>query len=56
MVREEERATGKSVQVTLKIPESFLKRFDEVVEASGYSRNEAIREAMRRFEEQLSQN
>lgn len=50
-----ERTIGKSVQVTLKVPESFLKRFDEVSEMLGYSRNEAIREAMRRFEEQASQ-
>jgi metal-responsive CopG/Arc/MetJ family transcriptional regulator len=51
----EERTTSKSVQVTLKVPEDFLKRFEEVSEKLGYSRNEAIREAMRRFEEQASQ-
>jgi hypothetical protein len=52
---DEEKTGSRSVQVTLKVPESFLKRFDEISEMSGYSRNEAIREAMRRFVEQESQ-
>jgi len=51
----EEDQQIKSKQVTLKVPEAFLKRFDEVSEMLGYTRNEAIREAMRRFEDQASQ-
>ncbi|HEY4673013.1 MAG TPA: ribbon-helix-helix domain-containing protein [Nitrososphaerales archaeon] len=35
--------------ITLKVPTSFLKDFDTVTEQLGYPRNEAIREAMRRF-------
>jgi len=46
---------SRAVQVTFKVPEAFLKRFDEVAEAFGYTRTEAIREAMRRFVEQESQ-
>jgi metal-responsive CopG/Arc/MetJ family transcriptional regulator len=41
----------KSVQVILKVPESFLKRFDKTIIELGYSRTEAIREAMRRFQQ-----
>jgi hypothetical protein len=55
MIEENEKAPSKSVQVTLKVTESFLKRFDEVSEMLGYTRNEAIREAMRRFDDQASQ-
>jgi metal-responsive CopG/Arc/MetJ family transcriptional regulator len=51
----EEDQQIKSKQVTLKVPEAFLKRFDEVSEMLGYTGNEAIREAMRRFEDQASQ-
>ena len=40
-----------SVQVTLKIPEAFMKRFDDTSEQLGYTRTEAIKEAMRRFQE-----
>lgn len=46
---------SRAVQVTFKVPGAFLKRFDEVAEAFGYTRTEAIREAMRRFVEQESQ-
>lgn len=49
------KISGKMVQVTFKVLEPFLKRFDEVAEACGYTRTEAIREAMRRFVEQESQ-
>ncbi len=44
-----EEPKDKSTQVTLKIPSSFLTDFDSVTEQLGYPRNEAIREAMRRF-------
>lgn len=44
-----EESTGTSVQVTLKIPAAFLKEFDEITAQLGYPRNEAVREAMRRF-------
>lgn len=44
-----------SVQVILKVPETFLKRFDQTSEQLGYTRTEAIREAMRRFQEQGEQ-
>ena len=44
-----EEPKEKSTQVTLKIPSSFLTDFDLVTEQLGYPRNEAIREAMRRF-------
>ncbi len=40
-----------NVQVVLKIPESFMKRFDDVSDQLGYTRTEAIKEAMRRFQE-----
>lgn len=53
-VKEDTKLTGKnkkSVQVTLKIPEAFIKRFDETSEQLGYTRTEAIKEAMRRFQE-----
>ena len=39
-------------QITFKVPKAFMDRFDEVAERLGYSRTEAIREAMRRFVEQ----
>lgn len=53
-MKEDAKMTGKSqksVQVTLKIPEAFMKRFDETCEQLGYTRTEAIKEAMRRFQE-----
>jgi len=53
-VKEDAKLTGKSqksVQVALKIPEAFMKRFDETSEQLGYTRTEAIKEAMRRFQE-----
>lgn len=40
-----------AVQIVLKMPETFMKRFDEVSEQLGYTRTEAIKEAMRRFQE-----
>ncbi len=40
-----------NVQVVLKIPEAFMKRFDAVNEQLAYTRTEAIKEAMRRFQE-----
>lgn len=36
----------------LKVQELFLKRFDNTTSKLGYSRTEAIREAMRRFEQE----
>jgi metal-responsive CopG/Arc/MetJ family transcriptional regulator len=48
------KLTGKSknaVQVVIKIPEAFMKRFDDTSEQLGYMRTEAIKEAMRRFQE-----
>lgn len=44
-----------NVQVILKIPEAFMKRFDETSEQLGYTRTEAIKEAMRRFQEMNEQ-
>jgi len=44
-----------SAQIILKVPENFLKRFDQMSEQLGYTRTEAIREAMRRFQEQGEQ-
>lgn len=44
-----------NVQVVLKIPEAFMKRFDDVSEQLGYTRTEAIKESMRRFQEQNEQ-
>ncbi len=38
-----------STQITLKIPTAFLQEFDEITSQLGYPRNEAVREAMRRF-------
>ena len=43
--------TKNAVQVVLKIPEAFMKRFDNTSEQLGYTRTEAIKEAMRRFQE-----
>ncbi len=43
--------TKNAVQVVLKIPEAFMKRFDDTSEQLGYTRTEAIKEAMRRFQE-----
>lgn len=43
--------TKNAVQVVLKIPEAFMKRFDDTSELLGYTRTEAIKEAMRRFQE-----
>jgi metal-responsive CopG/Arc/MetJ family transcriptional regulator len=40
-----------AVQIVLKIPEAFMKRFDYTSEQLGYTRTEAIKEAMRRFQE-----
>lgn len=45
---EDEQFT-RTTQVTLKVPTTFIDRFDKVTEALGYSRTEAIRESMRRF-------
>lgn len=45
----------KSVQIILKMSESFMRRFDHTSEQLGYTRTEAIREAMRRFQEQGEQ-
>lgn len=44
-----EEHQGKSTQITLKVPTDFLKDFDETAAQLGYPRNEAVREAMRRF-------
>jgi metal-responsive CopG/Arc/MetJ family transcriptional regulator len=41
---------SRSVQIILKVPEAFLKKFDKIVTELGYTRTEAIREAMRRFQ------
>jgi hypothetical protein len=43
--------TKNSVQVVLKLPEAFMKRFDHTSEELGYTRTEAIKESMRRFQE-----
>lgn len=40
-----------TVQIILKMPEAFMKRFDETSEQLGYTRTEAVKEAMRRFQE-----
>lgn len=53
-VKEDTELTQKgknTVQVVLKIPEAFMKRFDDTSEQLGYTRTEAIKEAMRRFQE-----
>lgn len=44
-----EEPQSKSTQITLKIPTDFLKDFDQTCAQLGYPRNEAVREAMRRF-------
>ena len=52
--RDDTQLTEKSksaVQVVLKIPEAFMRRFDDTSEQLGYTRTEAIKEAMRRFQE-----
>src|SRR3989304_7915890 len=45
------RKDKKAVQIVLKIPEAFMKRFDDISEQLGYTRTEAIKESMRRFQE-----
>ena len=45
----EESPHTKSTQITLKVPTEFLTDFDSITNQLGYPRNEAIREAMRRF-------
>ena len=49
IVSTEKSKTG--VQIIFKMPESFMNRFDETSEMLGYTRTEAIKEAMRRFQE-----
>ena len=44
-----EEPPGRSTQITLKVPTDFLKDFDSISGQLGYPRNEAVREAMRRF-------
>ena len=44
-----EEPSDTSIQVTLKVPAAFLKEFDDISGQLGYPRNEAVREAMRRF-------
>lgn len=44
-----EEPNVKSTQITLKVPSPFLTDFDSVTQQLGYPRNEAVREAMRRF-------
>jgi metal-responsive CopG/Arc/MetJ family transcriptional regulator len=44
-----------ATQIIFKMPESFMKRFDETSEMLGYTRTEAIKEAIRRFQEQNEQ-
>jgi hypothetical protein len=39
------------IQIIFKMPESFMNRFDSTSEMLGYTRTEAIKEAMRRFQE-----
>ena len=39
-----------TAQIILKVPTPFLERFDKTCAQLGYTRTEAIREAMRRFE------
>ncbi len=55
MVEEENSAESelKSVQIMFRMPSGFMQRFDRVTESMGYSRTEAIREAMRRFQTEL---
>ena len=40
-----------STQLVMKIPTAFMTRFDRIAEELGYTRTEAVKEAMRRFEE-----
>ena len=35
----------------MRIPTAFMERFDRIAEMLGYTRTEAIKESMRRFEE-----
>ena len=35
----------------MKVPAIFMERFDRIAETLGYTRTEAIKESMRRFEE-----
>jgi len=49
---EEHSAEGKeegSVQIVLKMPADFMRRFDILCAKLGYTRAEAVRESMRRF-------
>jgi len=53
-VKDDTDLTEKSknaVQIIFKMPESFMGRFDKTSELLGYTRTEAIKEAMRRFQE-----
>ncbi len=45
----------KSVQIMFRMPSTFMQRFDRLTESMGYSRTEAIREAMRRFQSELQE-
>ncbi len=47
---------ARSVQIMFKMPLGFMERFDRVAETFGYSRTEAVREAMRRFQLDLEEN
>ncbi len=51
--------TARSIQIMFKMPSAFMARFDKIAETFGYSRTEAVRQAMREFqldlEERLSE-
>ncbi len=50
---------NRSVQIMFKMPLAFMERFDKITETFGYTRTEAVRQAMREFqlglEESLSE-
>jgi predicted transcriptional regulator len=45
----------KSIQITLKVNPDLNERFERAARALGYKKNEAVREAMRRFVLQFEQ-
>ena len=44
---------GKSMVVSLRIDSGFLDKFDDIIGYFAYNRNEAVKESMRRFLDDL---
>lgn len=51
----QDEAVQENVKVTLNVPTVLMRRFDELVAKLGYTRAEAIREAMRRFSDWIEE-